>query len=49
MLLGKTGYTDKAGRCFAGFTVDTKAPFVIVVLNAKDRWDEFKKIIQLES
>jgi D-alanyl-D-alanine carboxypeptidase (penicillin-binding protein 5/6) len=42
---GKTGFTDLAGRCFAGYTTG-KTPMVIVVMNSKDRWGDVKKLAQ---
>jgi len=41
-VLGKTGYTHAAGRCFSGFTFGVKTPVVIVLLKSKDRWGDLK-------
>ncbi len=41
-VLGKTGYTRLAGRCFAGFTFGVKTPVVIILLKSKDRWGDLK-------
>lgn len=45
MVIGKTGFTNKAGRCFAGYTKNNKMPFVVIVLNANYRWEDVKKLL----
>ena len=43
LVYGKTGFTDLAGRCFAGYTTG-KTPMIIVVMKSKDRWGDVKKL-----
>ena len=43
-VIGKTGFTHKAGLCFIGLTDKTETPVVIVLYNTKNRWEDLKKL-----
>lgn len=43
-VLGKTGFTQKAGRCFAGYVTGIDTPVVVVVYNSNKRWSDVKKL-----
>jgi D-alanyl-D-alanine carboxypeptidase (penicillin-binding protein 5/6) len=43
VIAGKTGYTDEAGQCLVLIT----KKLITVVLNAEDRFEESKKLIEL--
>ena len=45
-VIGKTGYTRAAGRCFAGAATYEGREAIIVVLGAKDLWGDSKKLVQ---
>lgn len=44
VLLGKTGYTHKAGRCFAGYLNESRVPMAIVVYRSRHRWEDLRKL-----
>ncbi|MBN2144083.1 MAG: peptidoglycan-binding protein [Candidatus Aureabacteria bacterium] len=44
VVLGKTGYTNKAGRCFAGYIDDPAHPMIIVIFQSKNRWGDVRKL-----
>ena len=44
MVLGKTGFTQKAGTCFVGYTTGVETPVVIVLYNSPARWEDLKKL-----
>lgn len=45
-VIGKTGYTRAAGRCFAGAATYEGREVIVVILGAKDLWGDTKKLIQ---
>lgn len=45
-VIGKTGYTRAAGRCFAGAATYEGREVIVVVLGAKDLWGDTKKLLE---
>ena len=41
---GKTGFTDKAGRCLVSVAKKNDVPLVAVVLNCHEHWEEVRKM-----
>ncbi len=44
-VLGKTGYTRAAGRCYVGYAKYGKRKIVICVLNSKTMWADSRRLI----
>ncbi|MDO8602848.1 MAG: D-alanyl-D-alanine carboxypeptidase family protein [Candidatus Omnitrophota bacterium] len=46
-ILGKTGYTIKAGQCFAGYIIyDNKRKLIVVMLKGKKLWPDLKELAE---
>jgi D-alanyl-D-alanine carboxypeptidase len=45
-VVGKTGYTRAAGRCFAGAAALGSREVIVVVLGASDLWGDTRKLIE---
>ena len=45
-VIGKTGYTRAAGRCFAGAAAFEGREAIVVILGSKDLWGDTKKLIE---
>ncbi len=45
-VIGKTGYTRAAGRCFAGAATFEGREVIVVIMGASDLWGDTKKLIQ---
>ena len=45
-VIGKTGYTRAAGRCFAGASTFEGREAIVVILGSKDLWGDTKKLIE---
>ena len=46
-ILGKTGYTIKAGQCFAGYIAyDNKRKLIVVMLKGRKLWPDLKELAE---
>lgn len=45
-VIGKTGYTRAAGRCFAGAATYEGREVIVVILGSKDLWGDTKKLVE---
>lgn len=45
-VIGKTGYTRAAGRCFAGAATYEGREVIVVIMGAKDLWGDTKKLVE---
>jgi D-alanyl-D-alanine carboxypeptidase len=45
-VVGKTGYTRAAGRCFAGAAIYEGREVIVVILGARDLWGDTQKLIE---
>ena len=45
-VIGKTGYTRAAGKCFAGAAEWNGREVIVVVLGSKDLWGDTRKMVQ---
>ena len=46
-ILGKTGYTFKAGQCFAGYIIyDNKSKLIVAMLKGKRLWPDLKELAE---
>lgn len=43
-VIGKTGYTRAAGRCFAGYAEKDGRPLIVVVLGSRDLWGDTRRL-----
>ncbi|MBU1863328.1 MAG: peptidoglycan-binding protein [Candidatus Omnitrophica bacterium] len=44
-VVGKTGYTRAAGRCFLGMATHGKKQMIICVLNSKTMWSDVRRLL----
>lgn len=46
-ILGKTGYTIRAGQCFAGYIIyDNNSKLIVVMLKGKKLWPDLKELAE---
>lgn len=45
-VIGKTGYTRAAGKCFAGAATFEGREVIVVIMGSKDLWGDTKKMIE---
>lgn len=43
-VIGKTGFTRAAGRCFAGYAEKDGRPLIVVVMGSRDLWGDTRKL-----
>ena len=44
-VMGKTGYTHAAGRCFLGYATYGKKKMIVVILNSKNMWGDARSLL----